>query len=183
MPIYTKTGDKGKTSLFSGKRVAKCDVRVEAYGTIDELNTTLGVARAFTPENFGPDTKKLVTVIDRIQHTLFYLGSYLADLPDAIEDIDLAEETKSLEHEIDSMTEEMPVLSNFILPGGGKSASLLHVSRAVSRRAERQLVRLNQNDAVDTRVLQYLNRLSDALFTMARFANHIEHKQENIWQR
>lgn len=183
MPIYTKTGDKGETSLFSGKRVPKSNIRVETYGSIDELNSLLGVVRSFLPTDFSQEVKRLDNQLEDIQHTLFYCGSYLADLPDALNDINLEDKTKLLEQEIDTMTKKLPALNNFIIPSGGHAGSLLQLARAVSRRAERQLVRLNQEEKVDVSVVKYINRLSDVLFTMARYINHIEKKKETIWQR
>lgn len=183
MPIYTKTGDKGETSLFSGKRVSKSDIRVETYGSVDELNSLLGVARSFLNIEFSPEVKKLDLQIEDIQQTLFYCGSYLADLSDALDDIDLGKKTKAFEQEIDAMTEKLPPLNNFIIPSGGQAGAHLQLARAVSRRAERQLVRLNQQSKVDASLIKYVNRLSDVLFTMSRFINHIEKKKETIWQR
>ncbi len=183
MPIYTKTGDKGETSLFSGKRVLKSDIRIETYGTIDELNSLLGVVRSFLPREYSSEVKRLDEQLVDIQQALFYCCSYLADLPDVLEDIDLEEKTKALEQEIDTMTKKLPPLNNFIIPSGGKSGSSLQLARAVSRRAERQLVRFSQEKKIDSSVIKYINRLSDVLFTMARFINHIEQEKETIWQR
>ena len=180
MPIYTKTGDRGKTSLFSGKRVWKFDPRVESYGTIDELNSILGVAISHIVKPKGKTLKKILT---DIQSDLFYVGAYLADLPDSIEDINLSKRTKELEKSVDKLLAKIPTPTNFVLPGGGKAASFLHQARTVARRAERTLVRLAQKEKVDERVTQYVNRLSDLLYAAARFANFIEGKKETIWQR
>lgn len=183
MPIYTKTGDKGKTSLFSGKRVLKSDIRIETYGTLDELNSLLGVVGSHLPEKKNKKTKEIEGYIDNLQQTLFYVCSYLADLPDALSDIDLKAQTDLLEQQIDSMTIQMKPLNNFIYPSGSKVATFLHLSRAVVRRAERQLVRLAQKEEIDPQVIAYINRLSDYLFTLSRYANFIEGKKEKIWQR
>lgn len=183
MPIYTRKGDKGKTSLFSGKRVSKADVRIEAYGTLDELNAVLGVVRAHLPTKKTAAVRSVEQQIDHLQEVIFYLCSYLADLPDALNDIDLAAEVKLLEQQIDTMTTKMPPLNNFIFPSGTKSATLLHVARTVSRRAERRMVHLANKETVDSMVIAYINRLSDYLFTLSRFVNFIQKKKEKIWQR
>lgn len=180
MPIYTRTGDKGKTSLFSGKRVWKFDPRVETYGTIDELNSILGVAVSHIVSFKGKTLKKILT---NIQSDLFYIGAYLADLPDSIEDINLSKRTEELEKSIDKLLAKIPPPTNFILPGGGAAASFLHQARTVARRAERTLIRLSQKEKIDSRVVQYVNRLSDLLYAAARFANFIEGKKEKIWKR
>lgn len=180
MPIYTRTGDKGKTSLFSGKRVLKSDRRVEAYGTIDELNAILGVISAHMSNK---KFENLRTIMVSIQNNLFYIGSHLADLPDAIDDINLPQKTKDFEKYIDEMTEKMPRLNNFIIPGGGVIGAFFQQARTIARRSERQLVRLAQEEKIDESVIAYINRLSDLLFTMSRFANFIEKKKEVIWER
>src|SRR3972149_4471970 len=163
MPIYTRTGDKGKTSLFSGKRVPKYDSRVEAYGTIDELNSIIGIVVSHIPAS-RKEGRKLANILFSIQSDLFYIGAYLADLPDSIEDIDLSEKTLALEKNIDVMLRKVLTPTNFILPGGGKTASFLHQARTVTRRAERALVRLSQREKslpagrqVASRVMQYVN--------------------------
>lgn len=183
MPIYTRKGDKGKTSLFSGKRVWKYDARVEAYGTIDELNTILGLALAALPSKKKKQAGYIRDLILEVQKSLFYIGSYLADLPDTIEEADLASKTDKFEKEIDKMTDKMPKLANFIYLDGGMAGSFLQNARAIVRRAERQIVRLSQKEKVDKRLLKYINRLSDLFFTLARYVNHIEGKKERIWER
>lgn len=182
MPIYTRTGDKGKTSLFSGKRVWKNDLRVEAYGMIDELNSVLGIVIVHLSPS-GRRTNYLKKKLLGIQSDLFYIGSYLADLPDTIEDIDLAKKAEEFEKNIDQMMKHLPPTFNFVLPGGSKASSFLHQARTVTRRAERDLVRLSEKEKVDERVMKYVNRLSDLLYAAARFANFIEKKKETIWQR
>ncbi len=182
MPIYTKTGDKGKTSLFSGKRVWKNNVRVDTYGTIDELNSIIGVAVSHLNLK-NKNNKYLKNILIDVQKTLFYIGSYLADLPDTIENIDINQKVDEFEHQIDSMTKKMPTLSNFILPGGGVAGASLQHARTVARRAERNLVRLSKKEEVDTRVVKYIDRLSDLLFTASRFANHTQKIKEEIWER
>lgn len=189
MKIYTRTGDKGKTSLFSGKRVFKYERRVETYGTIDELNSVMGVAIAHLTAKRGfprlrsGQASKLKRILLGVQSDLFYIGAYLADLPDAIEDIDLMKKTEEFEKNIDYMMKHLPPVFNFVLPGGGRTASYLHHARTVARRAERSLVRLAKNEKVDERVQKYVNRLSDLLYAAARFANYIEKKKEISWER
>lgn len=182
MPIYTKTGDKGKTSLFSGKRVWKDNVRVEAYGTIDELNSIIGVSVSHLKLT-NKNITYLKNILSDVQKTLFYVGSYLADLEDTIDSINLNKKVEEFERQIDLMTSKMPTLSSFILPGGGVVGATLQHARTVARRAERNLVHLKHKEDVDERVVKYINRLSDLLFTASRFANHIEKKKEEIWER
>lgn len=192
--IYTRTGDKGETSLFGGKRVLKSSERVDTYGTVDELNSIIGVVVAETqnakrlPRRQAGKTQnynaKVKNELEKIQHDLFGIGSYLASpgvktqearikhLPKRVEDF---------EELIDQLTAPLPELRNFILPGGGKIGSFLHLARTVCRRAERRLVALTKREDVDDGVLKYFNRLSDLLFTMARYVNHREKKKETIW--
>lgn len=186
MPIYTRTGDKGKTSLFDGTRVSKSHPRVETYGTIDELNSTIGVALAEIKDlpagKAGLRVKiKVVTdELEKIQHDLFDIGSALAT-PHPLPVIGLEDRPKDFEKLIDEMTAKMPEIAYFILPGGGKAGSLLHVARTITRRCERQLVTLMQKEDVDQAIVIYLNRLSDLFFTMARYVNHLEKKKEIKW--
>ena len=181
MAIYTKTGDSGKTSLFSGKRVWKYDAIVDTYGTIDELNSVIGVAVAHLPLKKG--SNRLRKILLGIQSDLFYIGAYLADLPDTIEDIDLVKKTEEFEKSIDFMMKHLPPTFNFVLPGGSRAGAFLHQARTVARRAERNLVRLSKKEKVDERVMKYINRLSDLFYAAARFANRIEKKKETIWER
>jgi cob(I)alamin adenosyltransferase len=178
MPIYTRTGDKGQTSLFDGTRVSKSHVRVETYATIDELNSTIGAAIAHLKTKHSPIKKEL----QKIQHELFAIGSALA-MPHPLPVEGLEKRTKEFEVLIDSFTKKMPELKNFILPGGGKAGSLLHVSRTLARRAERRVVALMQDDAVDEHIVKYLNRLSDLLFTFARYSNHLDKQKEIKWMK
>jgi cob(I)alamin adenosyltransferase len=189
MSIYTKTGDKGKTSLFSGKRVWKDDARIDAYGTLDELNSVIGIILSFKTKK-SKENRYITQLLLSIQRSIFPICSYLADLPDVISDVNLDVKTRELEKEIDHMTKRLPALSNFILPGGGIVGSHLHLARTISRRAERSIIKLHRKSLpagrqgkVDTRVIQYINRLSDLFFTLARYANYIEKKKETIWER
>lgn len=177
MPIYTRTGDKGKTSLFDGTRVSKAHERVETYAAIDELNSVLGQALAFLPREKMDDIQKELIAI---QHDLFAIGSALA-MPYPLPVPALKKRVKNFEKMIDTLTEVLPELKNFILPGGSQAASLLHVGRTLARRAERRLVALMDHDEIDKELLMYLNRLSDVLFTFARYANFVEKHKEIKW--
>lgn len=178
MKIYTRTGDDGSTSLFSGGRVSKTDLRVEAYGTVDELNSILGVVRAHTPHD------QTNSWLAHVQNQLFYLGADLATPLDAKQDwvvrLD-AEATAWLEQTIDQMTAELPELKHFILPGGSAAAAHLHVARTVCRRAERISVALSGHEDIGPHVVIYLNRLSDFLFTLARWENQQSGIAEAKW--
>lgn len=178
MPIYTKTGDRGKTSLRSGSRVWKDSVRVETYGTIDELNSYLGVILAETDPTISWH-KQLQDSLLMIQNDLFFIGSSLAQGEVGLER--LIPHIDQFEQEIDAMTNKMPELSNFILPGGGKIGAHLQYARTLARRAERCLVSLARAEDVDGVLIKYVNRLSDLFFTMGRFANFKENKKEIIW--
>lgn len=178
MPIYTRKGDKGLTSLYGGKRVLKSQIRVDAYGTIDELNSVLGLVVAQLSSNQG----SLKQELEAIQTDLFDLGSNLAN-PTASPISWLEQRVKAFEELVDTLTAELPALTNFILPGGGVSGATLHQARTVCRRAERRLVALLQEEHVDPLLVKYINRLSDLLFTMARFVNHQEKKKETIWTK
>lgn len=182
MSIYTKKGDKGKTSLGSGIKKWKDDVRVETYGNIDELNSLLGVisSEINTKKTYG---KYLNNIIIKIQDDLFSIGSYLSNPANSNLISHLAKNTSELEKKIDEMTEILPELSNFILPGGGKVGALLQLARTVGRRCERRLVSLSKKEKINIDVLQYMNRLSDLFFTMSRYANFNEKKKETIWKR
>ncbi|MDP3988579.1 MAG: cob(I)yrinic acid a,c-diamide adenosyltransferase [Candidatus Levybacteria bacterium] len=186
--VYTRTGDKGQTSLFGGKRVSKANLRVEAYGTIDELNCVIGVS--ITQIKSSPlrqgfvGQAKLKAQLIAIQKDLFEIGSILADskrLNLGQGSTLIKKRIKEQEQLIDELTKELPELKNFILPGGGETGSMLHLARAICRRAERRVVQLSVKEKVDGDILIYLNRLSDLLFVMARFANFKENKNEVIW--
>lgn len=173
MSVYTKTGDKGKTSLYGGKRVLKSDPRIEAVGTVDELQSVLGVVQSLNKDN------KLGRELLKIQNDLFEIGWAIAK-PYA--KLDLGERVKDFEKEIDELTAKLPQLDNFILPGGGLTGSHLHQARSVARRAERSIVRLGGKESVQDSILAYMNRLSDLFFMMARYINYKEKKKEQIWK-
>ena len=176
MKIYTKTGDGGKTSLFSGGRVGKNDIRVEAYGTVDELNSHLGLLRC---ETLPPEVSDEIVVI---QNSLFVVGSILADPDQRMTHDPELWGTAGLETWIDAMEAQVEPLTAFILPGGSRAASLTHVARTVCRRAERRVLALREDrGGVPEGVLAYLNRLSDTLFVLARFLNAREGIPEPQW--
>ncbi|MDX2138556.1 MAG: cob(I)yrinic acid a,c-diamide adenosyltransferase [Chloroflexota bacterium] len=178
MKIYTKTGDDGSTSLFSGGRVPKYHLRVEAYGTVDELNSILGVTRALKP-SVATDS-----YLERIQHQLFHLGADLATPLDTKSSYVVrvnAEQVVWLEQSIDALTAELPPLTAFILPGGSASASQIHIARTVCRRVERLVTQLSENEAIGEHVLPYLNRLSDFFFTLARWENQQAGVADVLW--
>ena len=176
MKIYTKTGDKGTTSLLTGTRVSKDDMRLEAYGTLDELNSWLGVLAAELPTNSFP-------LLTKIQSELFSMGSYLALEGEAtfpMPKLD-AELVDALERQIDSWNEQLPELKNFILPSGSKASSMAQVARTITRRAERRVVALANEVEVKEEIPAFLNRLSDFFFVLARFILHKEGLEERIW--
>jgi len=190
MKIYTRTGDEGNTGLFGGPRVSKDDLRIEAYGTADELNSILGAARAALPRTTGNDGwseqtgeaagqagpsawQELDGWLARIQNELFDLGADLATPLDSKASVGRIHNglIEALESDIDRMESDLQPLTNFILPGGVPVAAQLHVARTVCRRAERRVVTLSGRDEINDQCTVYLNRLSDALFVAARWAN------------
>jgi cob(I)alamin adenosyltransferase len=175
--VYTRQGDAGDTALAGGQRVPKDSLRIDAYGTVDELNAFIGVARAGAPD-------MLAAILLRVQHELFNLGSILATLPEdvhpkqaRITDADVAQ----LEAEMDRANEELAPLRSFVLPGGSRLNAELHVCRTVCRRAERRCVALSRVESVPPEAIRYLNRLSDAFFVWSRWASHLANALETLW--
>lgn len=179
MKIYTRTGDDGTTGLGSRKRVSKASLRVEAYGTVDELNSVLGVARACGLGEFCD------AVLQNVQAELFALGSDLCIPAEDKESWPVPsiheQQVTALEEAMDRLDGDLEPLKNFILPGGTAGAAQLHLARTVARRCERLLVRLREQDEIDPLNIRYLNRLSDALFVMARAENHRQGIADVIW--
>ena len=179
MKIYTKTGDQGKTSLFGGRRISKDDLRIEAYGCIDELNSHIGL---LCSSILLPDLK---IKLQRIQSYLFVIGSNLAADPEK-SDLKIPglnqEQTQFLESEIDAMESHLSPLRFFILPGGDTLCAQSHLCRTVCRRAERRTVSLSQLESVDAQILIYLNRLSDFFFVLARYLAHLNNSEEIYWK-
>jgi cob(I)alamin adenosyltransferase len=187
MKIYTATGDKGKTSLFSGERIGKDDARIESYGAVDELNAIVGALMAALPE--APQKTEMIGQLERIQSDLFLVGAWLATTPESPSADQLPPLTPDsyhrLEKLIDAIQLELRELNTFILPGGHPSAAWAHLARTVCRRAERRVVALNAadgtNSGITENVLVYLNRLSDYFFVLARQCNRLMGVQEIIW--
>lgn len=174
MKIYTKKGDLGETSLFGGKRVPKNNIRIKAYGSIDELNSLLGIVLAKLQD------RRAEEFINQIQKDLFIIGSHLAGSSISIDS--LSTRTTDMEKVIDSLDGELPELKNFILPEGTEKSTYLYYARAVARRAERELIELSQQEEVDKKIRIYLNRLSDFLFILARYLNYKSGVTETVWK-
>ena len=189
MNIYTGTGDRGKTSLFSGQRISKADARIEAYGDLDELNSIIGALVA----SLGPGHSGPVEELQQIQTDLFAISALLATTPDSPSMDTIAgvgqDHIEFLEKSIDRMVDALPELKGFILPGGHSTAAWAHMARTVCRRTERRIVRfLDASFKMQTpdsyqRSLIYINRLSDYLFVAARYCNHLFDTPEKLWQK
>ncbi len=185
--VYTRTGDTGDTALVGGRRVAKDSLRIEAYGTVDELNATVGLVRAFNREGSAAAARdRLDDVLRRIQNELFDLGSELATPPDAayegmfrVSDA----EVSALERLMDECEKELEPLNSFVLPGGGRVSALLHQCRTVCRRAERIVLRLGREEDIGAGPLRYLNRLSDLFFVLSRWIGKHNGEPEFLWER
>jgi cob(I)alamin adenosyltransferase len=190
--VYTRHGDGGETRLVGGQKVPKDDARIEAYGTVDELNAFLGVARQTLEESLphappgrSDALRELGETLGRVQHELFNLGSILATLPEDVHPRQprvTAAEVAALEAEMDRCGEELEPLRSFVLPGGSRINADLHVARTVCRRAERRAVELARAGEVDAEAIRYLNRLSDALFVWSRWATHLLGAPEVLWE-
>lgn len=170
--IYTRAGDKGKTGLLSGERIDKADSRVEAYGTVDELGTFLGLAKVHS-------SNRIAEYIHDIQQKLFLINAELATNPESLEpdsplrnlDRVTSDDVEFLERIADELSEELPLLTNFVIPGGTKASAFLHVCRTVCRRAERRIVQFSNSHPVNEELIKYINRLSDLLFVFSRYEN------------
>jgi cob(I)alamin adenosyltransferase len=181
--VYTRRGDGGATSLAGGQRIAKDSPRIEAYGTVDELNAAIGAARASAAE----DTRleELAAILLRVQHELFNLGSILATLPEDVHPKQARvtdAEVAQLEQEMDRMNEHLPPLRSFVLPGGSRLNAELHLCRTICRRAERACVTAAREESLPPEAVRYLNRLSDALFVCSRWASHVAGAPETLWE-
>jgi cob(I)alamin adenosyltransferase len=178
MKIYTRKGDKGETSLIGGVRVPKSSIRIDAYGTIDELNSHVGLVHDLFPDTGTRER------LQSIQSLLFTIGSHLAADPEKsrmkLPEI-TADDVTILEKEMDRMNESLPELTHFILPGGHATSSHCHIARTICRRAERKMVKLAENEPVEAILIQYINRLSDYLFVLARFIAHYYNAEEQKW--
>ena len=185
--VYTRTGDDGGTALVGGKRVPKDSLRVVCYGDIDELNAALGLARTFNAQSSeGPGRVRLEAIFQRLQNELFDVGSELATPPDAeyegMYKVSPAD-VQALEGTVDELQEDLEALKSFILPGGGPVSGFLHLARTVCRRAERNILQLSREEEVGEAVLAYVNRLSDLLFVLSRWAGKMAGETEYLWER
>jgi cob(I)alamin adenosyltransferase len=185
--IYTRLGDGGYTRLVGGQKIAKDDLRIECYGTVDELNAFVGAARVIAEASARTHSElaQFASTLRQVQHELFNLGSILATLPKDVHpkqprvtDTDV----EALEREIDQANNELQPLRSFVLPGGSRLEAELHICRTVCRRAERALVSLARQEEVPGEALRYLNRLSDALFVWSRWVNYVMGAEETLWQ-
>ena len=178
MKIYTKKGDQGQTSLIGGDRVSKHHIRIEAYGTIDELNSYIGILRSFVTDEINNP------VLPEVQDRLFTIGSLLAQAPNSkmilpdLNDTDIV----LLENSIDKMNEILPALRSFVLPAGSIEIAHCHVARCVCRRGERLIVQLDELQHVEPEILKYINRLSDYLFVLGRYIGHLKNVPEVSWK-
>lgn len=178
--VYTKTGDDGTTGLVGGSRVKKYDIRLEAYGTVDELNSSIGLIRSY---DISEDIKQILV---GVQNKLFNIGSRLASDEKgkefttklAIKNGDIVE----LEYAIDQLEEGLPELTNFVLPGGELSVAQCHMARTICRRAERRIVEFSEQDSIQPEIVKYINRLSDFLFVLARKLSDIRGLEETLWE-
>jgi len=185
--IYTRGGDKGETALAGGQRVPKDSARIEAYGTVDELNAFIGLACVTCGDETARALRlgRLVDILRRVQHELFNLGSQLSTLPKDFHPKQAritSAEIEQLEREIDEMNAELPALRSFVLPGGTRLNAELHAARTICRRAERLTVALARSEETPAEAVKYLNRLSDALFVWSRWASHVMGVPEVLWE-
>lgn len=182
--VYTRGGDKGQTSLVGGKRVQKSDIRLDAYGTIDELNSIIGLLLCEVDAELKAEAKNIRPLLSEIQHELFNVGSRLACEDEALlAKMPVVSEKRitDLEEKMDEYSRELKPLTHFILPGGARSAAVAHLARTVARRAERATATLSESHFVDGVVIRYLNRLSDYFFVLARHCNRLSKVEEPIW--
>ena len=181
MKIYTKNGDRGKTSLIGGKKVSKHDLQVEAYGSIDELNSFMGLLKDYSKND------EINQVLFKVQLKLFTIGSILAQENTStnsaiLEKLNIsAKDTNFIELQIDKLEKKLPKLSKFIIPGGHKLVSYCHVSRSICRRAERKITKLSDSVKLDSNILPYINRLSDFLFVLSRYFSKELDIKESYW--
>ena len=184
--VYTRTGDSGNTALVGGQRLSKDDIRIEAYGEVDELNAIIGGCKHEIDSRIDKhkELKSISSILYRVQHELFNLGTTLATLPEdlnnklpCIRDLDI----KRLEDEMDQFNNDLPILHSFVLPGGSNINIWLHKARTICRKAERRCVKLSKSSDLEPNVICYLNRLSDALFVWSRWVNYIQDFEENVW--
>jgi cob(I)alamin adenosyltransferase len=186
--VYTRSGDQGETGLVGGKRVAKDALRIESYGTIDELNAIVGLARVFNTESSAPEAarSRLETILKKIQNELFDLGSELATPEEAFYEGMYrtgSSDVTALERIMDECQADLQPLNSFVLPGGGRVSAFLHQCRTVCRRAERVVARLGREENIGPGPLRYLNRLSDLFFVLSRWIGQQSGEREYLWER
>jgi cob(I)alamin adenosyltransferase len=184
--VYTRLGDSGETKLVGGQKVSKGSLRLESYGTVDELNAFIGMACQTARESMKerPKLQSMVTCLVRVQHELFNLGGTLATLPGDIHPRQprvTRQEILRLERDIDETNQVLSPLRSFVLPGGNRLNVELHLCRTICRRAERYCIRLGQEESIPAETVQYLNRLGDALFVWSRWVSHLMGTQETLW--
>ncbi|MDD3078527.1 MAG: cob(I)yrinic acid a,c-diamide adenosyltransferase [Paludibacter sp.] len=181
MKIYTKTGDDGETGLIGGTRVLKNDIRIEAYGTVDELNSFIGLLMSASIDGLTMKT------LEFVQHKLFVIGSHLATDREKVSLSEFSvikeDDILLLESEIDRMNEDLPVLQQFVLPGGSNESGLCHVCRTVTRRSERRILEMADHYSMDNQVIKFINRLSDYFFVLSRYVLHSAGKKEIFWKK
>ncbi len=179
--MYTRRGDRGQTGLLGARRIPKDSPRVEAYGTVDELNSSIGIAVAFC------DNAEILVQLRDVQRLLFIAGADLAsDVPKIRRNrlpMITKEDTAKIEASIDHLLKRLPKLANFILPGGGRVASQLHLARSICRRAERRIISAGRREKLNPELLPFFNRLSTLLFNLARYANVVDGKNDEVWSR
>ncbi len=183
--VYTRTGDKGETSLVGGRRAPKDDARIESYGTVDELNSIIGIARTLALREEGFQWERFCLILRTVQQKLFDLGSELATHQDDAYDGQITasrENVDWLEQIIDTLNRELEPLQSFVLPGGDPINAHLHQARTVCRRGERQVIRFAKNEEINPNIMAFLNRLSDLLFVMARWVCFKKRVPETLWQ-
>ena len=181
MKLYTKTGDKGQTGLIGGTRVAKNDIRLEAYGTVDELNSFIGLLTTYSIPEID------LIFLRQIQNTLFTVGSHLATDISKVKLLQASvlsdDSIKKIESEIDRLDTILPNLTSFILPGGSQASALSHVCRTITRRAERRIYDMNMIYEIDNQIIVFFNRLSDYFFAFSRYLNHTTDSEEICWKK
>lgn len=183
MKIYTGRGDYGNTNLIGGQTVKKTDLRVEAYGSVDELNSHVGLLESLINEEWTVSRNYIKASLNRVQHNLFDIGSILADKGNQMGMTFETSEITNIEQEIDELTGHVSEIKYFILPGGAKQAAQAHVARTVTRRVERTVLNFNDNETVPDNILIYLNRLSDYFFVLARYLNKLAEREEVFYTK
>ena len=184
--VYTRAGDSGDTRLVGGQKLSKDHIRIEAYGEVDELNAIIGGCKYEVDSKIGKynQLQGISDILYRVQHELFNVGTTLATLPEDLNDklpCIVSSDIERLENEMDEFNKDLPTLHSFVLPGGSSINIWLHKARTICRKAERRCVKLSKTSNLESNIIRYLNRLSDALFVWSRWVNHIQGYDENVW--